>query len=683
MRSTQLALAASIGIPLVSPSFAGTITASSDNRYGAVIYFDGGTQHYLDFAVGEDAPLYQPLPFDDCVVGPAWLACMEANSSYIDLGPGNTIKGLTGSGSLHAQKSAGPGMASAYAHLSFGFTISGLAPGEVQPFSWTGQSTIDHGEVYAKIVGPDTNLVISDPADWNTVVTLPNGSYVMDYLAQAAGLEFPFYNGSVDFSVTLRALPNACSASAGSCYIAHAAAGCNDFACCDQTCVSDPACCTTAWDDACVAAAGESCAPAFLTGEVPNPINGHRYRVVPPMTYDESVAHLAANGYDLVSITSGAEDAWVRHNLLMHVPGLPVYDGRIGLNDIATEGTFLWTSGERASFLRWAPGQPNGGTSEDTVLIRGSDGRWEDVEANRPVIALAETSFGVCGGGGSCFAVHGPGCDDESCCNEICFLDTFCCVIEWDQTCATGATSLCAAAPTGPIVTNPSTGHRYRTLTAGSWLQAEKLARLLGGHLAVIDSAAENEWIRLNILSLPDSPSNAFIGLSDHAVEGTFQWIDRDPSTFTAWAPGEPNNDMGVEDVATIMTNGTWNDIPDTLLRAAIIELPCVGDLDMDAKVTGADLAILLGAWGSVGPIGDISGDGAVDGADLALLLGAWGACPTSNACSPHNTPGSDQPGCTQCVCSIDPFCCASKWDELCVDEAGDECVNACQCGNG
>jgi hypothetical protein len=53
---------------------------------------------------------------------------------------------------------------------------------------------------------------------------------------------------------------------------------------------------------------------------------------------------------------------------------------------------------------------------------------------------------------------------------------------------------------------------------------------------------------------------------------------------------------------------------------------PCVAaDLDCDGEVGGADLAILLGAWGSVGGASDLDGNGAVDGADLALLLGQWG----------------------------------------------------------
>lgn len=47
-------------------------------------------------------------------------------------------------------------------------------------------------------------------------------------------------------------------------------------------------------------------------------------------------------------------------------------------------------------------------------------------------------------------------------------------------------------------------------------------------------------------------------------------------------------------------------------------------DLNGDGVVDGADLGLLLGAWGGSG-LGDINGDGVVDGADLGLLLGAWG----------------------------------------------------------
>jgi hypothetical protein len=48
--------------------------------------------------------------------------------------------------------------------------------------------------------------------------------------------------------------------------------------------------------------------------------------------------------------------------------------------------------------------------------------------------------------------------------------------------------------------------------------------------------------------------------------------------------------------------------------------------LNDDGVINGADLAVLLGAWGTANA--DIDNNGTTDGADLASLLGAWGNCP-------------------------------------------------------
>ena len=56
-------------------------------------------------------------------------------------------------------------------------------------------------------------------------------------------------------------------------------------------------------------------------------------------------------------------------------------------------------------------------------------------------------------------------------------------------------------------------------------------------------------------------------------------------------------------------------------------DLPCMGDLNGDLHVDGADLAIMLGQWNQSGGTSDLNGDGLIDGADLALLLGRWGTC--------------------------------------------------------
>ncbi|MFO0874525.1 MAG: hypothetical protein U0575_11220 [Phycisphaerales bacterium] len=61
---------------------------------------------------------------------------------------------------------------------------------------------------------------------------------------------------------------------------------------------------------------------------------------------------------------------------------------------------------------------------------------------------------------------------------------------------------------------------------------------------------------------------------------------------------------------------------------------PCVTDLNVDGKTDGADLGLLLGAWGGAGDA-DFDGSGAVDGADLGVLLAAWGPCapPPNDEC--------------------------------------------------
>ena len=53
----------------------------------------------------------------------------------------------------------------------------------------------------------------------------------------------------------------------------------------------------------------------------------------------------------------------------------------------------------------------------------------------------------------------------------------------------------------------------------------------------------------------------------------------------------------------------------------------CVGDLDGNGAVDGADLSLILGAWNTNDADADLDGSGNVDGADLSIVLGAWGDC--------------------------------------------------------
>ena len=60
-------------------------------------------------------------------------------------------------------------------------------------------------------------------------------------------------------------------------------------------------------------------------------------------------------------------------------------------------------------------------------------------------------------------------------------------------------------------------------------------------------------------------------------------------------------------------------------------EIPdCLGDLNDDGVVNGADLGLLIAGWGpclSEPCVGDLNDDGTVNGADLGLMIAAWGPC--------------------------------------------------------
>ena len=73
-----------------------------------------------------------------------------------------------------------------------------------------------------------------------------------------------------------------------------------------------------------------------------------------------------------------------------------------------------------------------------------------------------------------------------------------------------------------------------------------------------------------------------------------------------------------------------------------------VGDFDQNGVVDGADLGVMLGAWGAAGAGSaiDLDGDGKVDGSDLGILLGSWGEAEVQGGVFPNQwISGSPQCG--------------------------------------
>lgn len=102
--------------------------------------------------------------------------------------------------------------------------------------------------------------------------------------------------------------------------------------------------------------------------------------------------------------------------------------------------------------------------------------------------------------------------------------------------------------------------YKYVADSLVSWQDARAAAIATGGYLATISSEAENN----RIFDLVGNKI-AWLGGTDAAIEGQWQWVSESGSTafgFTKWAGGEPNN-LFNEDYLATWGNGTWNDLAD------------------------------------------------------------------------------------------------------------------------
>lgn len=113
-------------------------------------------------------------------------------------------------------------------------------------------------------------------------------------------------------------------------------------------------------------------------------------------------------------------------------------------------------------------------------------------------------------------------------------------------------------------------GNQYAlTELTSDWQTAEQQSIALGGHLVAINSAAEQQFISDTFLVNSIERLPLWIGLTDQASEGIFEWSNGDPLTYNNWQPGEPNNYLEEDYVAMNWgysrnqdAKGTWNDVP-------------------------------------------------------------------------------------------------------------------------
>jgi hypothetical protein len=210
----------------------------------------------------------------------------------------------------------------------------------------------------------------------------------------------------------------------GDCLMAHDSPGCADLDCCVRVCENDPLCCEDVWDDQCASVAREICGGCGDTtaGDCMTPHDGP-YCDEPACCDAVCLVDptCCTSDWDVncVKIAGKTCDASCNRDC----PGDFDHDGDRDGDDLAM------------LFANWGAG---GCTDLD------GNGR-----TNGHDVGLLLRRLGGCTDCGridaeACFAAHSsPGCDDESCCSQVCAIDPACCLDGWDVHCADAALLLC------------------------------------------------------------------------------------------------------------------------------------------------------------------------------------------------------------------------------------------------
>ena len=92
-------------------------------------------------------------------------------------------------------------------------------------------------------------------------------------------------------------------------------------------------------------------------------------------------------------------------------------------------------------------------------------------------------------------------------------------------------------------------------MTAVTWNDAQQVCESLNSNLTSIHSAAESDFILGQVRS---SDTNEFwIGFTDRANEGSFEWVDGSDVTYTNWIERQRDDLQSNQDCGIFVLN--WN----------------------------------------------------------------------------------------------------------------------------
>jgi hypothetical protein len=109
-------------------------------------------------------------------------------------------------------------------------------------------------------------------------------------------------------------------------------------------------------------------------------------------------------------------------------------------------------------------------------------------------------------------------------------------------------------------------GKHYKLfVTWLNWQEAQAKCVEMGGHLPIVLTGAENQF--LTALTNSAGLESTWLGATDEKSEGEWRWVNDAPLGYSNWERGQPNNNSdGLPEnyaVLLIALNGRWYDYPD------------------------------------------------------------------------------------------------------------------------
>jgi hypothetical protein len=144
-----------------------------------------------------------------------------------------------------------------------------------------------------------------------------------------------------------------------------------------------------------------SASATVISSQVYN-TNGHTYLLLESSSWPAAETEALGLGGHLVTVNDSAENAFI-YSTFGPIALSHTLTGKVnlwlGYNDVASEGNFVWVSGQSSLYTDWFPDQPQDNQGDEDyvgIRVRGNTGapvgHWIDIVSDG---RLGDTNYGV------------------------------------------------------------------------------------------------------------------------------------------------------------------------------------------------------------------------------------------------------------------------------------------------